>query len=101
MNEETIAFPQYVDNYAPMMFWEADDLIPFIIGLEGGNLASIVIDHRIVQLGGIVIGIYAARKYAQSKQNNLSGMIFHMLYNIGIIPLNKIFKYGLMRRWNH
>lgn len=37
MNEETIAFPQYVDNYAPMMFWEADDLIPFIIGLEGGE----------------------------------------------------------------
>lgn len=101
MNEETIVFPQYVDNFVPIMFWEADDIIPFFIGFEGGVLLSMLIDHWTVQVSGILIGIYSSRKYAQSKQENLSGMIFHKLYTMGIYRMNKIFQYGLMRRWMH
>lgn len=101
MDEETIVFPQYVDNFAPMMFWEADDIIPFFLCFEGGMLTSLLIDHWSVQVGGILAGIYAARKYSNSKLENLSGMIFHKLYTVGLWRLNKVFEYGLMRRWNH
>ncbi|WP_373742099.1 type IV conjugative transfer system protein TraL [Neisseria sp.] len=101
MNEQKIVFPQYIDNYAPVMFWEVDDFIPVVAGFEIGVFADMFINHSMVQLFGIAFGCYLAKQYIKSKQNNLSGMLYHKLYRWGIVFLNKFHKYGLMKRWVH
>lgn len=101
MNEEMVVFPQYVDNFLPIMFWEMDDFIPLFLGFEGGLLASTIVDHPVIQIGGILIGIYASAQYIKTKKNNLSGLIFHKGYAFGVYRLNKVFQYGAMKRWIH
>ena len=101
MVESFISFPQYIDNFAPLLFWETDDSIPFVMGIEAGILGSIAVEHPLTYLTGFILGIYFASIYIESKRKNLSGLIFHKMFLLGFYRLNKVFEYGLMKRWIH
>lgn len=98
MNEEMISFPQYIDNFNQIAFWEADDTFPFLIGCAGGIVVSLFYEHPLVYIAGILFGIIASMLYVRSKRNNLQGVFFHRLYRFGLFRLNEVFKYGLLRK---
>ena len=98
MNEEMIYFPQYINNFNQIAFWEADDTFPFLAGCASGIFVSFYIEHVLVYIAGGLFGIVGSMIYIRSKRNHLQGVFFHRLYRWGFFRLNEVFKYGLLRK---
>ena len=95
MNSQPISFPQYIDNPNQIGPFEVDDLMPFLMILWVGvflktkaNASSLIV--LIAMIGGAA----ASYAYIKLKRNQLRGLLQYIIHSAGIMPLNKIFKFG-------
>ena len=102
MNSQPISFPQYIDNPNQIGPFEVDDLMPFLMILWVGvflktkaNASSLIV--LIAMIGGAA----ASYAYIKLKRNQLRGLLQYIIHSAGIMPLNKIFKFGLLRKGEH
>ena len=88
MNEYEI--PQMIDNFPQIMWFEADELVPIIIGMMAGSIFNMFTPAMLV--GGVLS--WAFMRY---KRLALPGSLHHMCYWWGLMPLNLQFTNGLNR----
>lgn len=90
---ELVKIPHSVDCLPQILFWEADEIAPAFL-LAG---AGIVTDT----LTMLLIPIYFLTKYfVKFKQNHLDGFFHHLMYDWGVMGLNKRFTNSLIREWH-
>jgi conjugal transfer pilus assembly protein TraL len=90
MNE--IDIPQLLDEYPQIMWWEADELAPVIVGMAAGTVFG---TFTLGMIGGIALSII----YLRYKRNALPGSLHHMIYWSGMLGLNSVFENGLEREF--
>lgn len=84
--------PQYIDSFPQLMWFEVDEIMPFIACYGAGTLL-----HMTSPM--IVTGAVLTWFYMRHKRKSLDGSLLHMLYWWGLMSLNKVFRNGLMREW--
>lgn len=83
--------PNYVDDQPQVFFWEADEFLP--------SAVIFVLLYAWDQiLLGLIISIVFTRLFARFKQNNMAGVLHHLIWWIGAITMNKRFENGLLRK---
>lgn len=88
MQEKPI--PNYVDDQMQIFFWEIDEFFP--------SLTIFVVMFMWDQLlMGIVITIAFVKFFGRFKNANMSGVLFHMAWWIGLMGMNKKFDNGAVR----
>lgn len=87
-----IAIPRYVDSQAQMFWWEVDELIPLVsmfgVGIMIGSIATMMIP---------AVGV--SYLFSRFKSASLDGVLLHLGYWIGAVPLNRYFKNGAVRNF--
>jgi len=90
---EPVQIPQYIDNPPQIMFWEADEIAPSLflvgIGIMTGTLTYC-----------LVLAYGAHRIFGHFKRKHLRGYLMHVVYRIGLVPLNKRFTNGGIRHYH-
>ena len=84
---QSVRIPRYVDNPAQFLLWEADEIAPALvicgIGIITGTLTYC-----------IVIAYLFHKTFMRFKVQHQRGFLMHLLYRIGLIPLNRKFSNG-------
>jgi len=79
--------PQYIDNPPQVIFWEADEFVPVFMLLALGIVTRT-----------LTLCIFASwviyKVFVHFKNQHLRGYLWHVVYRIGLIPLNKRFPNG-------
>lgn len=88
MNERSI--PNYVDDQMQIFFWEIDEFFPsltiFIVMFMWDQL-----------LFGIFMTLAFNKFFSRFKNANMSGVLFHMFWWVGLMGMNKKFDNGATR----
>ncbi|WP_420213501.1 type IV conjugative transfer system protein TraL (plasmid) [Burkholderia aenigmatica] len=88
----TYDMPQYIDSYAQLMWFEIDEVMPFVACFGAGTML-----HQMSPM--LAIGSAITWFYMKHKRTSLDGSLLHMLFWWGFMSLNKVFRNGLMREW--
>lgn len=92
---DRVRIPQYVDEMAQIGPWEADEAIFLVLGLFGGILLKAMIS-------GFIVGAIVAYIFGKYKSGKNRGMLMHVTYWYGLVPLPGIFcSSGYQRHWSH
>lgn len=87
---ESVRIPEYVDSFPQILFWEADEIAPamilLIVGIITETLTMLWIPMWII-----------TKLFMKSKENNLDGYLHHVVYDLGLLALNRRYKNGLIR----
>ena len=88
MTEKPI--PNYVDDQMQVFFWEIDEFFPaltiFIVMFMWGQL-----------LIGILLTYVFVKFFSRFKNANMAGVLFHMVWWVGLMGMNKKFDNGATR----
>lgn len=86
--------PQFVDELPQFGFWEMDEALFLVLGMVIGVLSGWMFT-------GLIVGASLASVFAKYKAGKNRGMLFHVLYWHGLVPIkHHCFTNGLMRFWN-
>ncbi|KLR58983.1 type IV conjugative transfer system protein TraL [Diaphorobacter sp. J5-51] len=88
MTEKPI--PNYVDDQMQIFFWELDEFFPSLTMF----IVMFMWDQLLV---GIVMTVVFVKFFSRFKNANMSGVLFHMAWWIGLMGMNKKFDSGAMR----
>jgi conjugal transfer pilus assembly protein TraL len=89
---DEVEIPHYLDSQPQIFFWELDEFAPVIFFLAVG----IATDTLSAWFPFIVVFSYV---FARFKQNNMDGILVHLVYWYGVLPLNKRFTNGMAREF--
>jgi len=90
---EPIKIPRYIDDSPQLLFWKADEAVPFILMLCVG----IMIDHLGICL---VIGYFFVKLFRKFRDNNPDGYVMHLMYWCGFMPFkSRIIPNAFSRRF--
>lgn len=84
-----IEIPRYIDSQQQFLWWEFDEFV-LAIGLF---TVGIVTDTLTLQL--LVVIPFLTWGLRRFKNNNLEGILFHIIFWLGMAPLNNEFKDAL------
>lgn len=87
-----VEIPHYIDSPIQMIWWEADEVAPFLTCLGGGIILGMASPM-------MVLGALGSYWYIRHKRVSLDGTLEHMAYWIGLLALNKKFKHGMDREF--
>jgi len=90
MNE--IAIPRYVDSQPQLFFWELDEFVPFVFFVGMGIMTGALTAMLLPAFGITYV-------FARFKGNSLDGVLLHLGYWSGGMPMNSVFKNGAVRRY--
>jgi conjugal transfer pilus assembly protein TraL len=75
-----------------MFLWEIDEVAPiiavFALGLATDTLTALLIP-----------AFLAAKLFSTYKRNHLPGILLHLAYFYGLVPINKAFGLGTVRKY--
>ncbi|NEX63396.1 type IV conjugative transfer system protein TraL [Noviherbaspirillum galbum] len=83
-----VSIPQMVDEFPQVMWWEADELVPILVGMGAGTVFEVF-------TAGMLAGLVLSGIYIRYKRNALPGSLHHMIYWWGTSGLNTVFTNGL------
>lgn len=89
---DEMELPHYIDAQQQIFFWEVDEIMP-IISFIGVGLMT---DTLTVWLLFSIVFHYAFTRF---KYSQMDGILMHLVYWHGIMPLNRRFKNGLDREY--
>lgn len=89
---KTVAIPRYVDAQYQVLLWEIDEIAPIIAVIALG----LVTDTLTVLL---IPAFLAAKIFSTYKRNHLPGILLHLAHYYGIVPINRVFGLGSVRRY--
>jgi conjugal transfer pilus assembly protein TraL len=90
-----VTIPQYVDELPQIWFWELDEAFFLFMGVFIGLLVGWMFT-------GIVIGVIVAGLFGKFKQGQNRGLLIHIGYWLGIIPLKGMWcSISFEREWSH
>lgn len=102
MNNQPISFPQYIDNPTQVGPFEADDFVPFfMLTWMGVFLKTKLGASNMLLFIAMVTGVAISYGYIRVKRNQLRGLLQYIIHSVGLMPLNKVYKFGLLRRVEH
>lgn len=87
-----VDMPHYIDASIQLIWWEVDELAPFMAGIGAG-----IVLEMMSQM--MVAGMILSYVYIRQKRASLDGTLEHMCYWFGFFPLNHKFKSGLDREF--
>jgi len=83
----------YIDAPSQILFWEADELAPIIVAAAIGILTD--------SLTYLLIPMYFFHKYfVYFKNQHMPGYLHHLMYRMGLLPLNKRFNNGAITTYH-
>ncbi len=87
-----VEIPHYIDSNIQMIWWEVDEVAPFLTCLGAGI---------VLEMGSMMmlVGAVCSYFYMRHKRVSLDGTLEHMAYWIGLWPLNKKFTQGMDREF--
>lgn len=86
---DPVEIPDYIDSQPQLFFWELDEAIVFVFCFGVG----IVIGSWGV-LFGIGAGVGVVKFFRRFKNGTFDGILFHIIYWLGLASLNQRFKDG-------
>lgn len=87
-----VDIPDYIDSQQQFLYWEVDELIPFVFIF----MVGIIMKNLLLLLP---IAIWISWAFSRYKAAHLEGTLHHMLYWGGLFSLNKVFKNGFKREY--
>lgn len=88
MTEKPI--PNYVDDQMQIFFWEVDEFFPSLTIF----IVMFMWDQLLV---GIAFTLIFNRFFGRFKNANMAGVLFHMVWWVGLMGMNKKFDNGAAR----
>lgn len=90
---DTVTIPQYVDELPQIWFWEADEAIFIVLGLFIGIIVGWMFTCA-------VVGVLMASVFGRFKQGQNRGLIIHVVYWYGVIPLKGLWcEISFQKHW--
>jgi len=87
---EKIVIPRYIDDPPQVLFFTFDEFIVFMTCSVVGQIWHML-------LPGMLLGVGIAKLFKKIQEGSMSGILFHMLYWIGIITFKSYVPTGLIR----
>ncbi|QMI49770.1 type IV conjugative transfer system protein TraL [Burkholderia sp. MBR-1] len=87
-----VEIPQWIDSFPQIMWFEVDEITPFIFCFAAGSLL-----HMTSPM--LILGVGITWLYLKHKRNSLDGSLLHMMFWWGLMALNSVFKNGLIREY--
>ncbi len=88
-----IPIPNYTDAQMQIFFWELDEFIPSIVMI----VVFIIMWNQ--PLLGILLSYVFTRFFSRFKRENLDGALFHIVWWMGAMSMNRKFDSGLDREF--
>ena len=89
---DEIEIPHYIDAQPQIFFWELDEFVP-IFALMGVGIATDTLTPLIPLM------FVFSNLFQKFKSSQMEGVLMHLVYWYGVLPLNKIFKNGVIREF--
>lgn len=77
--------PRNVDDPLPVLFFEVDEVVVFVVCMLFG-----IITRELTY--SVIVGIFVTRSFSKWKNGKLPGVLAHMAFWYGIFSLNKVFQ---------
>ena len=84
-----VNIPRYIDSQPQFLWWEFDELIMVVLLFTLGIMTDTL---TLMLLVVIPTTTWALKRF---KNNSLEGIFYHMMFWVGVLPLNKEFKDAL------
>lgn len=84
---EEIPIPDYLNVQPSFFWWELDEFIVMCCIIVIGYIMG-----GIWPVGGLAAGVYVAKCIKKWKSGELDGALQHILFDKGIISMNKLYK---------
>ncbi len=88
MTEKPI--PNYVDDQLQIFFWEVDEFFPALVIF----IVMFMWDQLLL---GMVLTFVFVKLFGRFKNNRMPGVLFHMVWWVGSMSMNKRFENGSIR----
>jgi len=79
-----VAIPRNVDEPLPVLFFEVDEVIVFVVCVLVG-----IVTRELTYT--VIASIFVVRAFSRWKNGKLPGVLAHMVFWYGIFALNKVF----------
>lgn len=89
---DEVEIPHYIDSQPQIFFWELDEFAPVVFGLAIG----VATDTLTAWFPLIIAFTYAFQRF---KGSQMEGILVHLVYWWGVMPLNKVFENGTTREY--
>jgi type IV conjugative transfer system protein TraL len=87
-----VQIPQYVDELMQVGFWEVDEAAFIVIGLFVGVVTGWMFT-------GAIVGAFMASLFAKYKSGQNRGMLLHIMYWYGAVPLKGLWCDNAFKRF--
>lgn len=84
---EEIDMPDYINTMPSLFWWELDEFIVISCFVVIGNILG-----GVWLLGMLAIGLFIGSKIKAWKEGELDGALQHIMYEKGLIALNKQYR---------
>ncbi len=85
-----VPIPNYVDDQLQFFFWEVDEFFPSLV-------IFIVLYMWDQLLMGMGMSFAFVKLFGRFKNNHMPGVLFHMVWWVGLMTMNKKFENGAVR----
>ena len=89
---DDVEIPHYIDSQPQIFFWELDEFAPVIFFMGIG----IATDTLTAWIPIIIIFTYTFQRF---KTSQMEGILMHLVYWWGVLPMNNIFRNGMSREF--
>lgn len=89
---DEVEIPHYIDSQPQIFFWELDEFAPVVVLMGLG----IMTDTLTACIPFMFAFSYVFQRF---KASQMEGILMHLVYWYGILPLNKLFKNGMSREY--